>query len=207
MHNVDIEQVHECREARFMQKAKFKHLIVPRLAALTFLVAAAGCSTSGGDSAGTVSKQTNVAQPRITQSELEAYCPKISLREGTAFYNNYEKGGDQDSERVIYQASLADVTRDCHRNGGMLNIKIAAAGRVVPGPKFKPGTITMPIRVVVMQGETVAYSHLYKHPVAVQSAQSATQFLFNVDNVSLPEPTSRNVLIMVGFDEGPYNTK
>ncbi|TIL48224.1 MAG: hypothetical protein E5Y81_27285, partial [Mesorhizobium sp.] len=56
-------------------------------------------------------------------------------------------GQQDDSAKIVYQASITDVTRDCIRANGSLTMKIAVAGKVVPGPMFSPGTITMPIRI------------------------------------------------------------
>jgi hypothetical protein len=86
-----------------------------------------------------------VTEPgRITDVELRAYCPKVDLREGTAFYRTYEKGGKEteDETKVIYQAALSETSRDCKFANGVLTMTVAAAGRVVPGPKGKGGTIT-----------------------------------------------------------------
>ncbi|TGR72863.1 hypothetical protein EN832_34400, partial [Mesorhizobium sp. M1C.F.Ca.ET.189.01.1.1] len=91
--------------------------------------------------------------PKILASQLRAYCPKVTLRDGTAFFNTYAKGStakpkkkkgnaaadaeaqaaaaaaqtgpsgqpvdpDHAPAKIIYQASISDVTRDCtHANG------------------------------------------------------------------------------------------
>lgn len=167
-------------------------------AAMLLGLVVAGCSTSGTEQAGVATS----GEPRVTQAELQAFCPRITLREGTSFFNSYEKGGNGDSNRVIYQASIAEVTRDCRRDGGNLTINVAAAGRIVPGPKFRSGSLTMPIRVVVMQGDKVLSSTLRKQVVPVTNAQSATQFLFSEASVSVPEVSSRSLEIFIGFDEG-----
>ena len=82
----------------------------------------------------------------------------------------------------------------------------AAAGRVVPGPKFKPGTVVMPIRVVVMQGDSVVYSMLHKYPVQITNGTDATQFIFSDNKISLQKPTSKNIHIFIGYDEGKSKT-
>ena len=82
---------------------------------------------------------------------------------------------------------------------------MAVAGKVVLGPKGKPGTITMPIRIAVVQGDEVIYSQLHRHKAEV-AAVGATQYVLSDPNTSIPAPTVRNVRILVGFDEGPYNT-
>ncbi|WP_036581244.1 hypothetical protein, partial [Brucella anthropi] len=144
---------------------------------------------------------------RIKESELRAFCPSVSLRDGTAFFNTYEKGGDKDPARVIYQAALTDTTRACQHGAGTMTIDVAAAGKVVPGPKYKSGTITMPIRVAVRQGDQVIYSKLHKQAVTIANGDTATQFVFNDKAITVPTADKNNIQIFVGFDEGPYNTK
>ncbi|MCC0044794.1 MAG: hypothetical protein H6892_10610 [Brucellaceae bacterium] len=162
----------------------------------------AGCQSGSGVDA----LDLNSERDPVKLSELRMYCPSVQLREGTAYFNTYERGGKDDATRVVYQASIADVTRQCSKAGGMLNIRIAIAGRIVPGPKGKAGTITMPIRVAVVQGSDVLYSQLYKHPVNIGDTIGATQFIFSDAAFQIPTPATQNVLIFAGYDEGPYDT-
>lgn len=141
-------------------------------------------------------------EPQITESQLRAYCPLVNLREGTSYYNTYERGGQGDANKVVYQAAISDVTRTCNTSDTTLTMKVVAAGRVVPGPAFKSGTITMPIRVVVMQGDSIVYSMLHRYPVQISNNTHATQFIFSDDRISLPKPTSKNIRIFVGYEEG-----
>jgi hypothetical protein len=108
---------------------------------------------------------------------------------------------------VIYQAALTDTTRACQHGAGTMTIDVAAAGKVVPGPKYKSGTITMPIRVAVRQGDQVIYSKLHKQAVTIANGDTATQFVFNDKAITVPTADKNNIQIFVGFDEGPYNTK
>lgn len=142
----------------------------------------------------------------ITEADLRAYCPQIILREGTAFFNTYTSGNDGDPGSVVYQASIVDQTRTCKYRNGQLFITVAVAGRVVAGPQGTAGDVTLPIRVAVVQGGAPAYSELGRLPVNVQPTAGATQFLYTNDQIILPEPTERNLVIYIGFDEGPYDT-
>jgi hypothetical protein len=182
----------------------------------------AGCQSDGGSLNPFRSTPADAPPPpstKVSASELLAYCPRVTLREGTAFYTTYanvakkKKPAAEDaldasveedrSGSVVYQASISDVTRACTPNGGMLNINVAVAGKIVPGPMGKAGTITMPIRVAVLQGGEVVYSNLARFPVTVSDTSGATQFVYNDANISIPTPTERNVQIFAGYDEGP----
>ncbi|MBV2142582.1 hypothetical protein KUG47_03595 [Falsochrobactrum sp. TDYN1] len=189
-----------------MQKALQNRSSLFPVLATVLLAALAGCTTSGTQKSAD-SSSAETGDQRIRESELRAYCPTVTLREGTAYFNTYDKGGDKEPAHVIYQAALTNTTRACQYGAGNITIDVAAAGKVVPGPKYKSGNITMPIRVAVLQGGQVVYSKLHKQTVNIANSDTATQFVFNDKGISFPAPASQNVQIFVGFDEGPYNTK
>ncbi|MBZ9674140.1 hypothetical protein [Mesorhizobium sp. ES1-1] len=207
------------------------------LALTGFMLAAAGCQSgdNGILNLGIGNKDPAAPpppqDPKILASQLRAYCPRVTVRDGTAFFNTYvndvqkprpklKKTGDaaqdaaaqaeadaaaaapaEDSARIIYQASISDVTRDCSRADGQLTMKIAVAGRIVPGPKFSPGTITMPIRTAVMHGTDVLYSQIHQYQVQVTDPSVATQFVFTDSNIVVPEPTAQDYQAYAGYDE------
>ncbi|WP_338036667.1 hypothetical protein [Arvimicrobium flavum] len=175
------------------------------LAALSgIILGVAGCQS--GDSAGAlaVGDGAKPAEQKVTEAELRAYCPRVTLRDGTAYFNNYAKGGDGDATKVVHQASIGEVTRTCTTSAdGAMTMNVAVAGRVVPGPAFSPGSINMPIRIVVTHGDDVLYSQLHRHQVSVSDGSAATQFVFNDPNVSFVLPADRRVQVFAGYDEGP----
>jgi hypothetical protein len=174
-----------------------------------FMLAAAGCQSSdvGMLNVGRGKTRMGPTPPqsgdKVNQSDLLAYCPRVTLREGTAYYNTYARGGQDDPTKLVYQAAITDVTRDCSRNNGTLTMKVAVAGKVVPGPMGGAGTITMPIRIVVLHGEDVLYSKLHQYKLQIGDTSAATQFVFNDPNVSVPEPTDKGYQVFAGYDEGP----
>jgi len=175
-------------------------------AAVAAALVAAGCQSGDGSSALELGEGQAKQQEQVRESELRAFCPPVSLRQGTSFFTTYERGGDKDAARVVYQASIADVTRSCTYNNNVIGVTVAVAGRVVPGPKGKSGSITMPIRIVVVQDGQVIKSELYKHPVTIGDTIGATQFVFTDTSIALPMPASKKTVIYAGYDEGPYNT-
>jgi hypothetical protein len=191
-------------DVRHMEFRLNNSRFIKGFAVFGFILAAAGCQSgdsgnvlnAGGDNAA-------AAEPKVLESELRAYCPPVKLREGTAYFNTYAKGGQDDPTKVLYQASLTDVTRTCSSSGGTMTMNVAVAGKVVPGPAGAPGNVTMPIRVAVVRGDEVLYSQLHKHQVAVGDASAATQFVFNDQSVSFPAPQGTDVQVFAGYDEGP----
>jgi len=149
-----------------------------------------------------ISSSTNSvtpSEPRISESEIRAYCPRVSLTEGDAFTTLYERGGEDDPARIIYRVAFDKVTRACRYGDGQITMEVAAAGRVVPGPKFNQTSLTLPIYVRARRGEEVLYEK--NHPFKLDSLTSneATQFLFKDDRVIFAQPEARNVFVFVGF--------
>ena len=211
------------------------------LALTGFMLAAAGCQSSDNGilDLGFGKKDPTAPpppqDPKVLSSQLQAYCPRVTVRDGTAFFNTYAKGVQKpkskamrkprnqaeaeqqaqeaqaaadaaatppdESANIIYQASISDVTRDCLRANGQLTMKIAVAGKVVPGPKFSPGTITMPIRIAVMHGTDVLYSQIHPYQIQVTDPSVATQFVFTDSNVVVPEPSAQDYQAFAGYDE------
>jgi hypothetical protein len=173
------------------------------------VLAVAGCQASDTTSkiADVSTGQLQPPSAKIQESELRAYCPAVTLRDGTAVLRTYAKGGQDDPQKLAYQASISDVTRSCTRSDTQMTINVAAAGRVVTGPAGAAGAVTLPIRVVVVRGEEVLYSQLHKYQVNIANPSAATQYLFNDPNVVIPLPEPGTIQVFVGYDEGPPSKK
>ncbi|TIT72780.1 MAG: hypothetical protein E5W57_29335, partial [Mesorhizobium sp.] len=71
---------------------------VAGLALAGFMLAAAGCQSSDNGilDFGFGKKDPTAPpppqDPKVLASQLRAYCPKVTLRDGTAFFNTYAKG-------------------------------------------------------------------------------------------------------------------
>jgi hypothetical protein len=168
-----------------------------------FILAVAGCQSGDSGNVLNVGGDKAAEEPKVLESELRAFCPPVKLREGTAYFNTYTKGGQDDPAKMLYQASITDVTRTCSNASGTMTMNVAVAGKVVPGPAGAPGNVTMPIRIAVTRGDEVLYSQLHKYQVAVGDASAATQFVFNDTSVSFPAPQQADVQVFAGYDEGP----
>ena len=190
------------------------------LAALLLLSACqTGSVLSGQDTDNTANtaqpaeRQNNLTnpndRPRLanTRTALTDYCPTVQIRAGTESFRILPKGEDPEtSDKVRYQASITTAARECNYEGQNLQMRVGVKGRVITGPAGGPGTITMPIRIAVTEGNETIYSKLYRQPETISSGQSSTLFSFVDEQVVIPAPTRPNVRVYIGFDEGPYNT-
>ncbi len=198
-------------------------LTIPALALL------AACTTSGGNifsnaaPTGEESKTLAKAEPeklakaepgrnpnassiqKNTYTKLSDYCPSLRIRAGTEAMRFYAKGADRaNPNNVRYQATITKVARECNYVGNNLEITIGAKGRVITGPAGKSGEFNMPIRVAIQ--EKNCSHHFDLHQQVGRIAQGATfgRFQFVDQTISIPAPRELNVVMYIGFDEGPY---
>jgi hypothetical protein len=173
--------------------------------ALTLAALLAACQ--GADPAKVLNPNMQSNIDEKTQSEVvQGTCPTLSLREGTAYFTKYAKGGDGDATKVVHQASISDTTRQCRISGSDVIMTVQASGRVVAGPEGGPGPVELPIRVVVRNGDSTVYSELTKTTVDLPAGDPTTQFLFTNSTVTFPANLAGTVKVWVGFDPGPYDT-
>ncbi|EUC01255.1 hypothetical protein PMI07_003240 [Rhizobium sp. CF080] len=135
---------------------------------------------------------------------VQAFCPPVVMLEQTAIHRAYARGGENQPEKLLYQASLADATRQCTANETTLTINVVAQGRVVQGPVGVPGKVTLPVLVEVVDGDSVIYSQKVAFPVDMPAG--GTQFIFNKADVQIPNAqggASRFTRVRLGFDTGP----
>lgn len=183
-------------------------------AAVSLAVILAGCSTSGSGPSTSGSLFSSNATAPVSGANtanapaasggavVQGTCPQISLRDGTAYYRTYAKPGSKDPQDVVFQASLAETTRACTQNDSTMTVKVQVAGRLVAGPQGHAGSLSLPIRVAVVNGDTVQSSQLVPFTANLASADQPAQFLFTHE-VTIGANPPASTQIFVGFDEGP----
>lgn len=185
--------------------SKVSHAVV----SLTLLGLLAGCNSTSSLSDATPQPQAPGAPQGsyINAAVVQASCPQIYMRDGSAYHRVYA-GGENDPSKLVYQASFADTTRSCSTDGNNLTINVFAQGRIVAGPLGKGGGVTLPVRVTVtetnaMQKEEQIYSQLVQYPVNIPGDTLSSQFLFNKADVSIPTSSAQNAKVYISFDAAP----
>ena len=159
-------------------------------------------------SAGTPAANAQAAQATLP-SVVQGNCPKVVLRDGTAFYRNYTKGakvmpdGSKDPDKLMYQVSLAETTRQCSQTNGQTFVTVMAQGRVILGPAGGQSAITMPIRVAIVDQDATTYTDLQPFQISLNPGETTGQFVYTKTAVPLPANTSDLAQVFIGFDEGP----
>lgn len=173
--------------------------VTHRLLAVSLLTIVAGCNSSSPTSG--LSSAAAPEQAEATPAVVQAFCPPVVMREETAVHRSYVRGGQDNPEKLAFQASLADATRQCTANESTITINVVAQGRVVAGPAVTAGQIALPVLVEVVDGDNVIYSQKVSFPVELPT--SGTQFIFSKPDVQIPNAqggASRFTRVRLGFD-------
>ena len=173
----------------------------------------AGCTSSGTgnqieNTLGTATPDDGTGQVAGVNDEVQdprAYCPKTVMRAGTETYDVYPDNMKDDdpekSSKLRFRTTITELVRECNYAGPALNIKVGIAGRALSGPSGETGSLLMPIRIAVTQGDSVLYSQLHDVPVELTPERRNVRFSFVDDQISIPRPERENIIIYVGYDE------
>ena len=204
---------------------------IKHLAALASAVALAsalgGCGMSsltsglGGGMFGGSSQQTEVSQvsedqllaaakngdPSFTGStslgEVAAGCPRMVVTPRDNHITFYEAGRIGDGLAVTQRGEITKTARECQVEPGRVTVRYGISGRVLLGPKGKPGNYTLPVNVVVNDSkrEKIASDSL-KVDVSVGLDKPIGYFsAVRVVTFPIPEGTRAGEFeVQVGFD-------
>lgn len=166
----------------------------------------AGCSSVSESMAlpslfgGSNSSAANADVP--DEFRLKPTCPQVEIRAEAESMRIYEGNKTGDANAVRYQTSIQRVARDCDIVGDDVVVRVGVAGRVVAGPKGGPGTVQVPLRVVVTDGTgKPIYSQAHIVPVTVEAPDYSALWSKVDDQVHFSKTQSGDVSIIVGIDE------
>ena len=143
--------------------------------------------------------------------DTEYDCPEVKIRYGAATLMIGDKPGQQGEPNplnVRYQGSIQRTARECHLAGNIMTMKVGVEGRVITGPAGGPGTIDVPLRVVVVQEsvakQKVIVSKFERQTVTLNAAVDRAPFTLIDPDISFPLPNPvtdiSQYVVYVGFD-------
>ena len=153
--------------------------------------------------AGSTSAADPVAPPAVGAVYVAGKCPQIVIRDEGAIFKTYAKGAKDDPTQLAFQASLVQGTRQCTTDGTALNMTIVVQGRLVAGPMGGSGSVTMPIKVSVMDGQTVLYSDTTNYQASIPPGEGSAQFLYTDNKIHVTGGAAGFVSVYVSFEQGP----
>ena len=187
--------------------------IVGALALVSTMVLLGACNSSGTQSSTKETLESGQLEligekPKDESNNLRAFCPKTVIRAGTETYRTFTDGVKKDDPGALnsleFQSTITNTVRECNYSQLNLNMRVGVRGRVINGPTGATGTINVPVRIAVASvTKEVLYSQLHQIPVTIPEGGSHASFSFVDGNINIPAPEKPNLIVFVGFDEGP----
>ena len=186
-----------------------------KLASLGCLAAAiSGCTGSSGRPEAAAYKPVITEEAMLTaaransDSPIEAAasngCPALQVEGGQRHVTIYENNRVGDSASVIHSSEITKTARECQATSNVVQVKYGIAGRVVLGPKGKPGTITLS---ATMQVFDKARNKVKSEPVPVTvtiSRENPLSYFSIVRDVTIPVKDGtlpQDYTISIAFDK------
>lgn len=132
-------------------------------------------------------------------------CPPVSIRAGASTYAVAAQGKQPVGNDLRFQATITRTARQCTVNGGQITARIGIQGRVIAGPAGAPSSVTIPLRVAVVEGgvqEKTIATKAYQTTVSM-SEDASEPFTMVAEDVIYPVPpgdTGDNYIFYIGFD-------
>ncbi len=77
-------------------------------------------------------------------------CPAIQVEGGQRSLTIYDGNRIGDASAVVHSGEITKTARECQTVEGQVVVKYGIAGRVLLGPKGKPGTINLPVSMQIV---------------------------------------------------------
>jgi hypothetical protein len=130
-------------------------------------------------------------------------CPVFEVNPDSRTIIFNAPGGGSDPQSVMHQGEILEVARECGTSATGVAVKYGFSGRVLLGPRGKPGSITLPATLTVVdQANAVVQSQKIRVVVNVPGG-STTGVFSEVKEVDVTVPagySAKNYKIYIGFD-------
>ncbi len=113
-------------------------------------------------------------------------CPPLQVEGGQRYVTIYEGNRVGDGASVIHRGEITKTARECQATTGVVQVKYGIAGRVLLGPKGKPGTVTLPATMQVLDK---ARNKVKSEPVSVTvtiTRENPLSYFSVVRDVTIP---------------------
>jgi hypothetical protein len=139
------------------------------------------------------------------EGQIDLTCPPVSIRAGASTYALAAPGKQPVGNDLRVQATITRTARDCTKNGDQITARIGIQGRVIAGPAGAPSSVTIPLRVAVVQGgvqEKTIATKAYQTTVSM-SEDASEPFTLVAEGLIYPVPpgdSGDSYIFYIGFD-------
>ena len=171
----------------------------------------------GGDKQETAAAAPPPAEPGVNQANLltaaqsgksdaglttgSIGCPTLDIAAGDKSVTFNAPGTAGDSLGVMHRGEITNSARECAPAPSGLTVKYGFSGRVLLGPMGKPGTLTLPAKVTVLDGSRATVKTEKLRVVVNVPAGSTAGYFSEVREIVLPIAPGARYRVYVGFDQ------
>lgn len=165
----------------------------------------------GGSSTGTTASVTE--QGLLSSAKAEGTgdggsaaggCPRIQVTSRDNYITIYEPGRAGDSLGVMHRGEITRTARECTVEGGRVTVKYGFSGRVLLGPRGRPGLIQLPVTVAVRDAKRAPIAGDRTRIEASVTIDSPIGYFSQVRTVTFDVPVGArpaDVDVFVGFEQ------
>lgn len=153
-------------------------------------------AAKAGDGSASTTGSTNVG-------EVAFGCPRMTLSARDNNITFYEPGRSGDGLAIMHRGEITKTARDCEVMPGRVTVKYGFSGRVLLGPRGKPGEVRLPVNVVVTDAKRARITGQAMTVDVVVGADKPIGYFSAVQSVTfdIPEGTRPGDFeVQVGFD-------
>jgi hypothetical protein len=134
-------------------------------------------------------------------------CPTLDIPAGDRSVTFNAPGTAGDSLGVMHRGEITNSARECAPAPSGLAIKYGFSGRVLLGPMGKPGTMTLPAKVTVLDGNRATIKTEKLRVVVNVPAGSTAGYFSEVREIVLPIAPGARYRVYVGFDQSAVGSR
>lgn len=140
---------------------------------------------------------------KIDLASAATHCPRFTASSRDRLLTIYEVGRIGDGLAIQHRGEITKTARECRISANRIEIKFGFAGRVLLGPRGRPGQVTLPLKVhVTDRTRNILSSQNIRLAVTI-SPGNPIGYFSTVREISIPLPpgsTPSDYQLIVAFD-------
>jgi hypothetical protein len=135
--------------------------------------------------------------------EISHGCPRMVVASRDNNITFYEPGRAGDGLAIMHRGEITKTARECQIEPGRVTVKYGFSGRVLLGPRGKPGNVTLPVNITVTDAKRAKIAGDQMKVDVTVGAEKPIGYFSAVHTVTfaIPEGTRPGEFeVNVGFD-------